>query len=676
MNRPVTTSAASQLAAWVLEDTAAMLAANDRVFGIVSMALASGAVVCWWFGAVSALTAALLWMFPTLNLALTRLGSGRHRVAMEIARTVVNAPLAIAIYVLSDGSMHDMWLPILIMDAGCALTYPVLSRSARLGYASTIWYTGLLAIGAAMNGQLGSASPLWRMLALIVVGFVLSTVVAKLADTVIEARTKRDEAETHKHNLERSLAALDERNRGMRLVLDTVAQGFITIDLDGVMASERSASVDRWFGEPAAGATFAGYLERHDPGLATWFTLGLDSVRDGFLPLELCLEQMPKRFIAGARTFEIEYAPIVRDDEMRLLLVLSDITEHVINERAEREQRELVTLFQRITSDRAGFNEFMEEAAGLIGSLARPGDPLTELRTIHTLKGNCAIYGFERCAELCHRIENELVETGGAVTDAQRAALADAWRALTAQVVRLLGEGRRNVVEIELPELARLVESARQGMAGRELAAVLASWSHEPVVRRFERLGRYAVSLARRLGKGEVALAITGDGLRLDPARWAGFWSAAVHAVRNAVDHGLDGPRARALAGKPERPTLTFAATRVLGQLTITISDDGGGVDWDLVRARARALGLPAASQADLEAAVFLDRFTTRREVSDTSGRGVGLAALRHAVEALDGTIEIASQRHQGTVLRCRFSDGDSAIPTLRMPSQPIRTYI
>lgn len=103
----------------------------------------------------------------------------------------------------------------------------------------------------------------------------------------------------------------------MRLVLDSVAQGFITIDLHGVMASERSAVVEHWFGEPAPGATFNAFMARHDPDLAAWFALGLESIRDDFLPLELCLEQMPKRLGAGARTFDINYAPIQRGGETR-----------------------------------------------------------------------------------------------------------------------------------------------------------------------------------------------------------------------------------------------------------------------------------------------------------------------------------------------------------------------
>jgi hypothetical protein len=132
--------------------------------------------------------------------------------------------------------------------------------------------------------------------------------------------TRDRQLEDYAHNLEQKVDVrtreLDERNRGMRLVLDNVAQGLITIDLHGMIASERSAIVDRWFDQPAPGATFGEMIGERDPAFAAWFALGLDSLRDGFLPLELCLEQMPKRFTASDRTFEVKYSPILRGETL------------------------------------------------------------------------------------------------------------------------------------------------------------------------------------------------------------------------------------------------------------------------------------------------------------------------------------------------------------------------
>jgi two-component sensor histidine kinase len=485
-----------------------------------------------------------------------------------------------------------------------------------------------------------------------------------------------DYAHNLEHKVEVRTRELDERNRGMRLVLDNVAQGFITVDLHGVMASERSAIVDQWFGTPAPEATFGDLIGARNLDLTTWFALGLEGIREGFMPLELCLEQMPRRFTMDARTFEIAYSPIMEGAEVaRILVIISDVTEHISRERTEREQRETVLLFQQITGDRAGFEEFLDEAANLISTLSTIGDPAVERRALHTLKGTCAIYGLESYAELCHSVESELSDATSPIPPEQRQALAAGWRRVTAQMARLLGEVRRDVVEVRFAELSRAIDSAKQGMPSRELAAVLTSWSHEPVRRRFERLAAHATSLAHRLGKGDVEVEISDDEIRLDTSRWAGFWSAMVHAVRNAVDHGIEAPELRAQAGKPKRPKLTFVATRARGRLVISVSDDGAGIDWAAVRDKANRLGLPSETSGDLERAVFADGFSTSAAATQTSGRGVGMSALRAAVTALGGTVELESRLSAGTTLRFQFPEADAQLLTLRPPTQPMRTF-
>lgn len=504
-------------------------------------------------------------------------------------------------------------------------------------------------------------------------GALLGALVILFFTRAVSVRDRQlgDYAKNLEAKVELRTREIDERNRGMQLVLDNVAQGFITIDLDGVMAAERSAIVDRWFGKVDPGMTFGAVIRRHAPDVATWFALGLDSVRDDALPLELCLDQLPKRFNVGPKTFAIAYSPILRGETVeRILVIVSDITEHIIRERAEREQRELVILFQRISSDRAGFEQFFDEAADLVASLASVGDPVVEARTIHTLKGNCAIYGFESYAALCHEIETQLGESGEPLDGYQRSALCDAWQKLVDQMAQLLGEQRRDVVEIDVPELARVISHANRGMPTHELAAILTSWSREPVSRRFERLANNATALARRLGKAEPEIEISSNGIRLDDQRWSAFWSAMIHAVRNSIDHGFETAELRVQTGKSPRPKLSFTAERSAGYLTIQMADDGGGVDWALVRERALRAGLETMSRADLERALFADGFSTRDQATETSGRGVGMAALRTAVTALGGTIKLDSSP-SGTTLRFRFPDADAVVDARISSVQP-----
>jgi len=158
-----------------------------------------------------------------------------------------------------------------------------------------------------------------------------------------------------------------------------------------------------------------------------------------------------------------------------------------------------------------------------------------------------------------------------------------------------------------------------------------------------------------------VDVKIHSDDVRLEPGGWSSFWAAMVHVVRNAVDHGIEDPETRVAAGKSEAGTLELYARRNDGQLVIGVRDDGRGIDWQRVRSLARQLGLPHASDSDLVDALFADRLTTRDHVSELSGRGVGLSALRQVVHELGGTIAVTSRPGGGTLFELRFEERRAA---------------
>jgi two-component system chemotaxis sensor kinase CheA len=183
---------------------------------------------------------------------------------------------------------------------------------------------------------------------------------------------------------------------------------------------------------------------------------------------------------------------------------------------------------------------------------------------------------------------------------------------------------------------------------------MVTGWRLEPTSRRFERVAEQANRLAHRMGKA-VRVEIDDRGVRLDPRRWAPFWSTFVHAVRNAIDHGVEDAGERKQAGKPETARVELSSAVENGSLTIEIRDDGRGVDWDRVRERCIKLGLPGDTRDELIEALFADGVSTKDEVTDLSGRGVGLAALRAAASTEGGHLTLVSEPHRGTCLRFEF---------------------
>jgi signal transduction histidine kinase len=193
--------------------------------------------------------------------------------------------------------------------------------------------------------------------------------------------------------------------------------------------------------------------------------------------------------------------------------------------------------------------------------------------------------------------------------------------------------------------------SALESHAPVELVARLAAWQFEPAAQRLALIGKQTQTLAERLGKGSLRVEVEPTELRLPPKKWAPLWAVLGHVLRNAVDHGIEGPEERLLSGKPA-PTLTLALRRATDDLVLTVADDGRGVDWTRIAERGRALGLAVATPEELDAALFEEGVSIRAEVTQTSGRGVGLAAVRDGVRRLGGRLELGSVPGRGTTVR------------------------
>jgi len=448
---------------------------------------------------------------------------------------------------------------------------------------------------------------------------------------------------------------LDQRTRDMALVFDNVGQGFVTMTADGVMSAERSTILRTWLGEAPASGRFADYVAGVDADFAQRFELGASEVFAGIMPVELTLDQLPKQLEAGARHLHLDYRPIGGDVPDGVLIVVSDITAELERERGEAERRELMAVFERLGADRRGFFEFCNEADGLVRQIATSDAASGELaRQLHTLKGNAAIFGVESIASCCHALETQLLEDGTLPTAQDRAVLVGRWQAFTARLEALTGPRDAHRVEITDEDIQRVLAALQRSEPAADIVKLISAWRLEPIARRFERAAEQANRLARRLGKA-IHVEVADHGLRIDPQRWAPFWSTFVHAVRNTIDHGIEDTGEREESGKPETARIKLTSMVVAGVLRIEIRDDGRGVNWDRVRERAARLGLPCETRDELVEALFTDGLSTKDEVTELSGRGVGLSALQAVTASAGGSVTVASEPHRGTSIRFEF---------------------
>jgi two-component system chemotaxis sensor kinase CheA len=177
-----------------------------------------------------------------------------------------------------------------------------------------------------------------------------------------------------------------------------------------------------------------------------------------------------------------------------------------------------------------------------------------------------------------------------------------------------------------------------------------------PVSFVFQRFPRLVRDIARRLGK-EVDLELQGESTEADKNVIEALADPLVHIVRNALDHGIELPEVRRAAGKNAAGRLLIAARQETDRVVIEVADDGKGIDPAAIRRKAYEKGLidEAALErmGDQESVnlVFLPGFSTAEQVSDLSGRGVGMDAVRSAVEKLGGSVQLTSVAGQGSRL-------------------------
>lgn len=476
----------------------------------------------------------------------------------------------------------------------------------------------------------------------------------------IQARD--EELSEHRSNLERLVeertAELSQRNQAMRLVLDNVEQGLATIEPSGQLRSERSRAFDDWFGESAEQGLPA-CLAQGDVDLQAWLDQGWQQVVDGFLPTDVALGQLPQRIHVRGHHYALGYKAMHQDDVLAgVLLVVSDTTAEMERLKRDAEQREIISTFEYLMRDRAGTIEFFQECDTLVKhTLSGEGrDRQSVLRALHTLKGNAGTFGVTSVADAAHQLETQLIGSTGLPDPSQLAGLQHAWHTFAERLGRLLGADAEPPIEVAVSELAALIKAAESGVPGTKLSAMLAQLKLERASVRLRRIGDQARSLAHRCGKGDLRIEIEAQGdVRFERQRWASFWAAFVHAIRNALAHGIESPDERQAAGKPSSGKLVIAVRGDAQGITVELSDDGRGVDFDKVRTNAEARGLPHASENDLTEALFSDGFSTNDHATELSGRGVGLSALREAARELGGTVSLQTKRGQGTKLRLRF---------------------
>lgn len=487
---------------------------------------------------------------------------------------------------------------------------------------------------------------------------------------------------------ERSLRQeIEIKNSSIKSLLDNADQGFLSFNADLIIYEEHSSVCNNIFMRPIAGMSFGVLMKDYlDENLHTLLVESLGSLfkQKNEIRSKVYLKLLPHEFKADKRFVNITYKIISFSESKILMVILTDITDKKSLEKKAQEEKNNMKLILSAINSKTEIIEAVEEARNFFSFEARQvldqhhsvKDALTVLfRVIHTMKGDFALRSLHATAVKLHQLEEQFaamlmapekyspVMLRGLITDIDFNAIL---REDMAIIQEFLGEGfldfdkQININYDRLESLINLIKDRYNGEDKHFLIGSIQELTYPSLNSILLLLGYsgYIEILALKLNKAIAEIEITGDMIYINRQIYANFIKSMIHIFRNIVDHAIELPEDRVEKGKDERGRIRCSLQKNNCNFTIEIFDDGKGINPATILALAQAKGIytseqvAALSDEEIINTIFLDSFSTKKEVSMLSGRGVGLSAVRNEILALGGTIEAQSQVNEGTTFK------------------------
>ncbi len=467
-----------------------------------------------------------------------------------------------------------------------------------------------------------------------------------------------------------------DQTAAIRDLLDNTGQGIFSFDKDFIIQKYASRATQSIFGQSITGEHAADLMF---PGKSSAIKGYFDVAFESGGKLRLVKDVLPTELKREKQFYDISYRWIspAKTTPGRIMVILTDVTVkrklEKILEKDELRNQKIIP----IAKDRYGFLRFyngIQDQANHIRETLKT-DPselsIDELsRFFHTIKGGTAAYGLHKIAELAHTVESMLEEkntTDGGLTktiikeinyqldkmqNLFKEELQEVGDLIPKELLQVSRSAFYTISEDKVKQVEQLVSD--QFGENRELGDAINNLRKQPLRNLMKKIISDAKDLAYQQGK-QVEVHYSGERMEIIHAPYEKFFSNLIHLIRNSIDHGIESPVARKQAGKPEYGQLEIQVNQENGQFKMVFKDDGGGIDIQAVKQKALEKQLVTQDQfdslADHEAInlIFQPNFSTSKEITSVSGRGIGMNAVYTSVEELGGTITVSSELNKGT---------------------------
>ncbi len=477
---------------------------------------------------------------------------------------------------------------------------------------------------------------------------------------------------------------IQKNKKNIENLLNNLAQGYFSFDIDGVIQTGASKICENYYGQQVENKKLVNILPisaAKKSSIADWLQL----VFAGDIDFDTLKDLGPDEFVKDEKQYELKYRPIYKGiDPTQLdsiICITADVTEERLLREQAAEESAFVKMLIKAVNDKNIFKNCILEMHSIAQQAAaeielKNPDIKSLFRYLHTLKGISASLYLLRYSQKAHDIESKFAEVGSGKVDIH--SLKSELAIDLSDLKKLLEQfflQNRIVFEKILGTSEEIVNKEVSKESIRNLSQML-DQSHgkksnlyqyfedhfvlEPVQKLFLHYSDTVEQLAEKLDK-KVNFVVEKSNILIDSEKISSLANSFVHMIRNALDHGIENEDERQDLNKNPVAELRMNFSKKeknnMHFLIIQLSDDGRGINIEKIKQKCITLGLYSAedftkmSDYDICQIIFQNGFSTADQVSDTSGRGIGMDAILNEAKRLNGKAWIESESNKGTKL-------------------------
>ena len=473
---------------------------------------------------------------------------------------------------------------------------------------------------------------------------------------------------------------VEEKTKEVTALLNNAGQGFLSFGCDFIIDDEYSAECIKLLGKDIAGKDIAKLLFSDKTKIEFFKStiLDINEMSNNTIKRSL-LSLLPMEIVLNKRALKLEYRLL--DDNQFMMIITNISAQKKLENKIKKEQKTLKMIVEIITENdtffdiKKDYEDFINNYEKYIDSSRTSLSNINDIYIlVHTFKGTFSQLYMDNIVQFLHSIESELsnmLKKSSHTNEELLLLLKNSNFKSSLQneldVVRtILGDdffAHHNYIKVDLSIIKTLEKDIHdlfkksdiKTPESKNIIIELSNISNQKLFYLLKQYPSVVEQVAERLQKNIYDLKIVGDKSIVVRDEIKPFLKTLVHVFKNAADHGIESSQRRIKNSKDPKGTISCNFEQTGDIIKIIISDDGAGIDREKVLQKALSLGMTTEEKASLLSDeemyefIFSEQFSTKDEITDISGRGVGMNAVKQELEKIGGTIKIETEKNVGT---------------------------